>query len=69
MFESPDFVEIYRTMQVDVKVTQIEHDPDNATRPRIMFKGSVGGVHTMVGTVQMTPDDQIKWRFVSDHPP
>ncbi|KAF9046302.1 hypothetical protein BJ165DRAFT_1142096 [Panaeolus papilionaceus] len=67
MFESPNFREVFRWLDVNLSVTRMEHDPKHPTKPIIHFFGEMQepSSSTMTGKVQMTPDNQIQWHFVS----
>jgi len=66
MFGDPDFRELFRIIEVSFRVISTEYDPAHPTRPKINFAGEVQDNHTMVGYVELTPDDQLRWHFVSD---
>ena len=65
MFDEPDFVEVYRCFFVELRVLGFEEDPEHPGFPRIRFGGSIEGHAIMVGDLRLTPDDQIRWHFVS----
>ncbi|KZT09196.1 uncharacterized protein LAESUDRAFT_722920 [Laetiporus sulphureus 93-53] len=65
IFEAPDFQEIFRTIDVDMRVISFETDALHWKRPKINFAGAIEGGATMIGWVRVTPDDQIRWHFVS----
>ena len=67
IFESDDFVEIFRTMDVDLNVVHTEHDPEHPDRPLITFFGQMRNpsTSTMSGRIEMTPDNQVHWSSVS----
>ncbi|EIW59282.1 uncharacterized protein TRAVEDRAFT_121446 [Trametes versicolor FP-101664 SS1] len=65
IFEDPDFVEVFRSIYVELRILGTEPDPDHPGRPRINFGGSLDGHAIFVGSVKVTPDDQIRWRFTS----
>lgn len=48
-----------------MRVLSTEPDPDHPTRPKINFAGSIDNHATMVGWLKVTPDNQIRWHFVS----
>jgi hypothetical protein len=50
---------------VQFYVTSTEHDPAHPTHPKINFAGELNERYTMRGYVNLTPDDQIRWHFVS----
>jgi hypothetical protein len=64
MFENPDFSEVFRSLDIEIRVLETNHDENHPSRPRIHFAGTMGDQSTMNGWVQMTPDDQIRWHFV-----
>ncbi|KAF8625986.1 hypothetical protein AX17_006710 [Amanita inopinata Kibby_2008] len=66
VFESETFLEVFRTLEVELVVTHTMPDPEHPTKPVIYFAGEMRGTaSTMTGRVQMTPDEQVKWSFVS----
>ncbi|KAF8651974.1 hypothetical protein AX16_004617 [Volvariella volvacea WC 439] len=67
LFERPDFVEVFRSLVVQVRVTRTLDDHDHPNRPAIYFVGvmSEPSTSTMSGKVQMTKDGQVQWHFVS----
>ncbi|CCL99733.1 uncharacterized protein FIBRA_01755 [Fibroporia radiculosa] len=65
IFDDPDFVEIFRCMDVELRVISTEADPNHPTRPKINFVGTANTNATMVGYVKITPDNQIRWHFKS----
>ncbi|KAI0715635.1 hypothetical protein C8T65DRAFT_643498 [Cerioporus squamosus] len=68
IFDGEDFVEVFRSIYVDLRVLSTEEDPDHPGRPRINFGGTVdgtGSTATIVGYVKVTPDDQIRYHFTS----
>jgi hypothetical protein len=46
-------------------VINVEQDPDHPTRPKINYVGEMDGNFSFVGYVKLTPDNQIRWHFVS----
>ena len=66
LLESGDFVEVFRTINIEIRVISAERDPAHPERPKINWFGSVGPFATMVGSVHVTPDDHIRWHFVSE---
>ncbi len=60
-----DFQEAHRTIHVELQVVSIEADVGHPKRPKIHFDGVVEGSARMVGWVAVTPDDHIRWHFVS----
>ena len=67
IFEASNFREVFRSLDVELCVTKTSIDPDHPTRPKIYFFGEMGDTSSsmMNGWVQMTPDDQVQWHFVS----
>ncbi|RPD77628.1 hypothetical protein L226DRAFT_458664 [Lentinus tigrinus ALCF2SS1-7] len=68
IFDDPEFVEVFRSISVDLRVLSTEEDSDHPGRPRINFGGSIDGTAntaTIVGYVKVTPDDEIRWHFTS----
>ncbi|KZT67309.1 hypothetical protein DAEQUDRAFT_713802 [Daedalea quercina L-15889] len=65
ILESEDFVEVFRTIAIEMRIISIEPDPAHPTRPKINWFGSIGPFATMIGHVKVTPDDQIRWHFKS----
>ncbi|KAJ4477280.1 hypothetical protein J3R30DRAFT_3657755 [Lentinula aciculospora] len=68
LLTGPDFVEMFRSMKVNLQVTNVKEDPNHPGRPRIYFLGAIvepSGTSTINGYVCMTDDDQIRWHFVS----
>ncbi|KAL0961503.1 hypothetical protein HGRIS_006444 [Hohenbuehelia grisea] len=70
IFENPDFHEVFRTLQFQVHVTHTVQDDLHPTRPVIHFAGTLGipSTATMTGYVRMTPEDEVRWHFVSGEP-
>ncbi|TFK68962.1 hypothetical protein BDN72DRAFT_797050 [Pluteus cervinus] len=66
-FERPDFVEVFRTLEIHIRVTRTLYDQRHPNRPTIYFVGAMGdpSTSTINGRVQMTPDNQVQWHFVS----
>ncbi|KDQ50483.1 hypothetical protein JAAARDRAFT_141889 [Jaapia argillacea MUCL 33604] len=66
IFSDPDFVEVFRSLTVDLVITSISPS-SHPDRPTLHFSGTIMGTgdHVMVGSVQVTPDDCIRWHFVS----
>ncbi|KAH9851741.1 hypothetical protein C2E23DRAFT_828981 [Lenzites betulinus] len=65
VFEDPNFDEVFRSIYVELRVLGTEADPDHPGRPRINFGGSLDGHAIFVGSVRLTPDNQIRWHFTS----
>lgn len=65
IFGEPDFGEVFRSLDVVLKVVRITPDQDHPTRPVIHFIGEMKyTTSTMNGMVKMTPDGQVQWQFV-----
>ncbi|KAF9465325.1 hypothetical protein BDZ94DRAFT_1254290 [Collybia nuda] len=69
IFEQPSFGEVFRTLDVSLRVMRTHTDPNHPRRPIIFFAGEMAGTtSTITGQVKMTRDDQVQWHFVSgDH--
>ncbi|KAI0667709.1 hypothetical protein C8Q78DRAFT_1052179 [Trametes maxima] len=65
IFDDPDFVEVFRSIFLELRIIGTEDDPDHPGRPRINFGGSLDGHAIFVGWVKLTPDNQIRWHFTS----
>ncbi|KAF5387357.1 hypothetical protein D9757_005749 [Collybiopsis confluens] len=67
LLTGPAFREMFRSMQVTLKVTKAKEDPKHPGRPRIYFVGVVAEPSTSIihGYVEMTDDNHIRWHFVS----
>lgn len=65
LFENTDLFEIYRYINVKMKLKSTHYDPEHPTRPKIKFIGTVSGVDTMAGEVWMTSEGEVHWHFVS----
>lgn len=64
IFTDPGFVEIFRSIKIEVRIIAVEPDPAHPTRPKIHFAGDINHHATMVGCVWVTPDNRIRWHFV-----
>jgi hypothetical protein len=64
IFENPEFSEVFRSLDFEIRVLDSNEDELHPSRPRIYFAGTMGNQTTMNGYVQMTPDNQIRWHFV-----
>ncbi|SRR6266404_1287748 len=64
MFQDPEFREAFRVLPVFFRVIAHEHDPHHPTRPRLFFTGDVRDGQTMVGRVEMTSEDHLRWNWV-----
>ncbi|KIM40988.1 hypothetical protein M413DRAFT_72451 [Hebeloma cylindrosporum] len=67
IFEEEDFREVCRSLNVTLSVRRIEPDPEHPSRPILHFFGEMHqpSTSTMTGTVRMTPDNEVEWKFVS----
>ena len=65
IFEDTDFMEVFRVLDLEIRVTKIEPDATRPDRPNIHVVGSFGGQQTMVGIVSATAEGHIRWKFVS----
>jgi hypothetical protein len=67
MFEDPEFVEVFRTLDVTLYLKRTEPDPAHPTTPVLYFFGEMQApsTSTMHGRVRMSVDNQIQWHFVS----
>ncbi|KAH9936501.1 uncharacterized protein B0H18DRAFT_974101 [Fomitopsis serialis] len=65
VLEREDFVEVFRTINIEIRVISTETDPAHPSRPKINWVGSIGPFATMVGSVHVTPDNHIRWHFKS----
>lgn len=68
LLTGPGFQEMFRSMKVNLQVTNVMEDQNHPGRPRIYFLGAVAdpspSTSTINGYVCMTDDDQIRWHFV-----
>lgn len=65
VLSDPGFLEAFRQVNVDFRVLSMEPDFAHPTRPKINFAGYIDDYAIIVGSVMLTPDDQIRWKFVS----
>ncbi|KAF8074001.1 hypothetical protein FPV67DRAFT_1577079 [Lyophyllum atratum] len=66
IFAEPDFGEVFRSLDVNLRVLKTTPDPSHPNRPVIHFTGEMPESNSrMTGEVKMTPDDQVLWNFVS----
>ncbi|KAH9949791.1 hypothetical protein B0H21DRAFT_725996 [Amylocystis lapponica] len=65
IFDDPGFVEVFRSISIELRVIGTEPDPAHPTRPVIRFAGEVDQHATVVGWVKVTPDNQIRWHYKS----
>ncbi|KAF8272752.1 hypothetical protein EI94DRAFT_1769606 [Lactarius quietus] len=63
VFQDPGFRDAFRVLPVYFRVLGYEEDPAHPTRPRLIFAGEVRDGQTMYGWTEMTPDDQLRWRW------
>ncbi|CAL1712181.1 unnamed protein product [Somion occarium] len=68
LFDDPNFIEIFRTINVKFHVKDSEPDPNHPTRPKLHFDGEIEGHAHMFGWVAITPDDNLRWHFESGEP-
>ncbi|KAK7054423.1 hypothetical protein VNI00_003621 [Paramarasmius palmivorus] len=62
----PFFREEFRTMSIRLHVTKVLPSAKHPTRPTIYFGGTIERAGTvMSGSVSLTDDEQVRWRFVS----
>lgn len=64
MFQDPGFRDAFRVLPVYFRVIGFEDDPLHPTRPHLIFAGEVRDGQTMTGRAQMTPDEQLRWKWV-----
>ena len=64
MFQDPGFRDSFRVLPVYFRVIGFEEDPGCPTRPHLIFAGEVRDGQTMIGQTEMTPDDQLRWKWV-----
>ncbi|KAF5377965.1 hypothetical protein D9615_006704 [Tricholomella constricta] len=66
IFEAPDFGEVFRSLDVNLRVVRTTPDANHPNRPIIHFFGEMPSTtSTMTGFVKMTPDKQVQWHFIS----
>lgn len=71
IFEDDDFQEAVRLIELDLRIVKKAADSQNPTRPILHFEGSSknttqqGNETRVRGTVQMTADGQVRWKYVS----
>ncbi|GBE82987.1 hypothetical protein SCP_0500300 [Sparassis crispa] len=65
IFDDPSFVEVFRTINVELRVISTQRQSDHPSRPMIKFAGEIDDMAIMVGWVKVTSDDQIRWHFNS----
>ncbi|KAF8588431.1 hypothetical protein K439DRAFT_1537923 [Ramaria rubella] len=69
IFEDDDFQEAIRLIELNLRITGISPCASHPLRPTITFegasKGAQGNEARVEGTVRMTPDGQVRWKFVS----
>lgn len=60
------FTEVYHVLDMPIRVISTTPSSTHPSRPRLNFAGQVvHSLSTVIGWVEMTPDDQIRWHFVS----
>ncbi|OJA07874.1 hypothetical protein AZE42_07667 [Rhizopogon vesiculosus] len=60
-----DAKETFSSINLFIRVINVEQDPDHPTRPKINYVGEMDGNFSIVGYVKLTPDNQIRWHFVA----
>lgn len=67
VFANPEFIEVFRSITVHMRVLSTEPNPAYPTRPRIYFAGEIetGSEHVMNGWVGITDEGVVRWHFVS----
>ncbi|KAI9464950.1 hypothetical protein BJY52DRAFT_1202512 [Lactarius psammicola] len=69
MFQDSRFRDAFRVLPVYFRVIGFEEDPERPNRPRLVFAGEVRDGQTMIGRIEMTPDEHLRWKWVrSDSP-
>ncbi|KAL4081186.1 hypothetical protein J3A83DRAFT_4083853 [Scleroderma citrinum] len=63
IFEGDDVSETHASVVVYFRVIGVEPDPVHPTRPKINYAGELDGKFSMLGSVKLTPDDQVWWHF------
>ena len=51
-------------LPVYFRVIGFEDDPEHPTRPHLIFVGDVRDGETMIGRIEMTPDEHLRWKWV-----
>ncbi|KAI9443387.1 hypothetical protein H4582DRAFT_1808368 [Lactarius indigo] len=64
MFQDPRFRDAFRVIPMYFRIIGFEEDPERPTRPRLLFAGDVRGGQTMIGRIEMTPDEHLRWKWV-----
>lgn len=65
IFEGDDVPETHCSVVVYFRVIDVEPDPTHPTRPKINFAGELDGNFSVIGSVQLTSDEQVRWYFKS----
>ncbi|KAG6830573.1 hypothetical protein H0H92_016024 [Tricholoma furcatifolium] len=66
IFDDIDYGEVYRTLNLDLKLVATTPDPKNPKRPIIHFAGEMPDTtSTMSGRIEMLADGQVQWKFIS----
>ncbi|KAI0260673.1 hypothetical protein BC834DRAFT_831460 [Gloeopeniophorella convolvens] len=65
MFQDPGFREVFRVLPMHFRIIGTDPDPERPHRPRLVFTGGVRDGQTLIGRVEMTPDDHVRWKWVS----
>ena len=63
-FQGPEFRDVLRVLPVRLRIIGTERDPKHVTRPRLMFAGDVSSGQTIMGRIEMTPDEHLDWKWV-----
>ncbi len=63
-FDDTDY-EVLQNLEVQFKVTDSTPNPLFPTRPTISFVGDVRGNCVIKGSISMTAEKEVRWRFVS----
>jgi hypothetical protein len=67
MFQDPGFRDLFRVLPVFLRVVGSVEDPESPTRPQLIFAAEVRDGQTMWGRTEMTPDGQLRWKWVRLH--
>ena len=51
-------------LPVHLRIIGTVQDPEHPTRPRLLFAGEVRDGQTMVGHVEMLPEEHLRWKWV-----
>src|SRR6266702_1122398 len=64
MFQDLRFRDAFRVLPVYFRIIGSEEDPEHPTRPRLVFAGEVRDGESMIGRIEMTPDEHLRWKWV-----